>query len=177
MGTASAAQNQQVMSIIRKVAPALSFVATWWQPASVQLYFAATSCLAYGQNFLLSKPGFRRRVGIQPLPSKSGAAAATSAGYRGTMTKASGPPPPDLDAKSSAMAEEESARAAEDRRAGRFSLRASLGRLNAKARKYMGGYLEKQARMSRRERDNAKQYEKKRREEIKEEKWRRGESD
>ena len=176
MGT-SAAQSQSMMNTIRTVAPVLSFVATWWQPASVQVYFAATSCLAYGQNFLLSRPEFRRRVGIQPLPASHPAAAPTAqSGYQGKITKASGFLPSGLGAGAPGVAKE-GAQSATEPPVGRFSWRSVLTRLDSKLRGMAQGYTDDKARMSRRERENAKQYEKKRREEIKEEKWRRGEGD
>ncbi|WEW56096.1 hypothetical protein PRK78_001531 [Emydomyces testavorans] len=50
--------------------PVISTTAMCFWPTILQLYFASTGVIALGQSYLVTSPGFRKLVGIEPLPKR-----------------------------------------------------------------------------------------------------------
>ncbi|EHL02100.1 putative Mitochondrial inner membrane protein OXA1L [Glarea lozoyensis 74030] len=51
--------------------PALSLAFTWWFPAAVQLSFAITSTISYGQVVAMANPTFRSFFNMTPVPPQT----------------------------------------------------------------------------------------------------------
>jgi YidC/Oxa1 family membrane protein insertase len=65
--------------------PAMSFIFTFWLPATVQLSFFVSGVLSYLQATLFKQPWFRNWANMSPLPTPGGPAANPPSPYKGTL--------------------------------------------------------------------------------------------
>ncbi|KAH8591418.1 60Kd inner membrane protein-domain-containing protein [Bisporella sp. PMI_857] len=82
--TGSTTMSPQATRIMSVAFPAVSFLFTFWLPASVQLSFAATSGLSWIQMRLFQSARIRDSFGMYPLPQRKQVPASASP-YKGTM--------------------------------------------------------------------------------------------
>ena len=154
MGTTTG-QSQTMMLWLRRILPAAAFLVTYKQAAAMQLYFFVVSLLAYVQNQLIRRPGFRRFFDLQPFPPQKKPA-------HDDVKIAIIPIKGDSGTEGGAAAARKSS--------------FDVSGLAKQAREWFGKAAQKReadgGRLTRSAREAAKKYEQRRREEIEEEKWR-----
>ena len=190
---ATPTQSQKVMKFLRYIMPPLTFGITFWQPAALQLYFFVTTLFAFTQNRILMNPAWRARLGVHPLPPKTPAKGAGTAGVRDQSIVASSNRSGGLTGwekfrSANRLANEElDTRVAKPlhdatvRGERRPRLRDMIGR-NGSVMRGLSQMAEgvtkrvrsedERGRLSRSARDKAKKYEQHRQKEIRDEKWR-----
>lgn len=79
-GTAALA-NVDMMALLQKILPGLSFVFISFQPGAVQLYFASSSAMGLLSALVMRSPTARKLLGVPPLGGDPEAAARLEAKY------------------------------------------------------------------------------------------------
>lgn len=83
--TGSSTMSARATKIMMIAFPALSFLFTFWLPASVQLSFMAAGILSYLQMEIFRNEGFRQWAGMYPLQAPAPSGGPPSTPYKGII--------------------------------------------------------------------------------------------